>query len=94
MSWRVFSQVLKFVSQLRSDYVSAVAQVLKSFDENHSSSFDWLDKEVHPKGFSVIKQKKREGEYGRRKVDDQLKKSDDVAYYKPTFFPERSLLLF
>ena len=57
MSRSIFSQILKFVCKFRPNYISSVAEVLKSFDENYSGSFHWFDEEVHPKTFCAFKQK-------------------------------------
>lgn len=57
MRWCVLSQILEFMCHLWSNDISAVAQVLKSFDEDHSSPFDGLHEEVSPEVLSSLEEK-------------------------------------
>lgn len=85
MGWRILSQILEFMCHLRSDDISAVTQVLKSLDEDHSSPFDGLHEEISPVVLGSLEEKQGKEQDGRREDNQQMKKPDDVDECLPYF---------
>lgn len=55
MSGCVLPQILEFVGQLRSNNISAMAQVLEGLDEDDSRPFHSFDEEIQPIVLGAIK---------------------------------------
>lgn len=83
MVWRLLSEILEFGGELWADYISSMAEVLESFDEDNSRAFDGFHKEVHPVVLSPFeKHQRREEERGDEK-DQKLKESYHIAETAP-----------
>ncbi len=83
MHWCILSEILKFMCHFRSDYISAMAQILKSLDKDNSSPFDCFYENIPPIAFSTFEEKQR-NEHNRRSEDDQqMKKSYNVYDRSP-----------
>lgn len=67
-----------------------MTQVLKSFDEYYTSSFDCSYKTVHADMFCGIKEQKRWEKDRRCEYYHKVKESNDVNDGVPNVLPERS----
>jgi hypothetical protein len=65
-----------------------MTEVLKSFDEHHTCSFDSPDKAVHAEMFGGVKQKKRREENRWSENNQQMEKSNQVDDGVPNILPE------
>ena len=81
--WRLLSEILEFGGELWADYISSMAEVLESFDEDNSWAFDGFHKEIHPVVFSPFEKYQRREEEGGDEKDQKLKESYHIAETTP-----------
>ena len=56
MGGGVLSKVFDLVGKFWSYHISSMREILKSFDEDHSCSFNRFDEMLHPDGLSRLKE--------------------------------------
>lgn len=83
MVWGLLSEILEFRGKLWTDYISSMAEVLESFDEDYSWAFNGFHKEIHPVIFSAFKQHQGWKEERRHEKDQKLKESHHIAKTTP-----------
>ena len=55
----IFTKMYKFVSHLRTNYISPMTHILESFDPDNSCELNRFDKQIHPHFSCFVEKTKR-----------------------------------